>query len=187
MARPIIRISGGAYAGRQVRGGPAGTRSATARLRTSIFDRPDVRALADGRVLDLYAGAGLLGLEALSHGAAWVDFVERSRPACDVIRSNLAGLGAGERARVHCGTVERARARLTPPYDLCFADPPYLVDALPTLGALLSGGLLAGDGLLLWRHLRRQPGPECLGPLARCDVRRYGDGVLESYRAGGAP
>ncbi len=155
-------------------------------MRESLFNRPHVQAVVRGRVLDLYAGAGLLGIEALSREAATVDFVERGRDACAVIRRNVALLEVADRARVLCAPVEGVWARLDPPYDLCFADPPYALDATPALLELLEGGLLTQAGLLLWRHPRRRPAPERLGPLARCDMRRYGDGVLETYRRGGS-
>lgn len=138
-----------------------------------------------GRVLDLYAGAGLLGVEALSHGAASVDFVERNRAACVVVRKNIAVVDGEARSRVLCRSVERAAAVLTPPYDLCFADPPYEVDATSILEELAEAGIVGPGGLLLWRHPRRREAGEVLGPLARCDQRRYGDGVLETYQAGG--
>ena len=152
-----------------------------------MFNRPDVLALTTGRVLDLYAGAGLIGVEALSNGAQRVDFVERNRAACEVVRRNVATMGCEDRSRILCVPVEEARSRLEPPYDLCFADPPYDVDATETLERLLgpiSEGMavLQDEGLLLWRYLRSQPGPERLGGLARVEERRYGDGVLGTYR-----
>ena len=158
------------------------TRPATAALREAIFNRPEVQAVVHGRVLDLYAGAGLLGVEALSRGAAWVDFVERSRVACGVIRHNIALVEADGRSGVHCCAVERCLARLAGPYALCFADPPYAMDAGAPLARLAGAGIVAKSGLLLWRRAREQPGRDRLGPLVRYDTRRYGDGVLDSFR-----
>lgn len=178
---PTVRLTGGDCAGRAVRGAAGSTRPATARLRRSIFDRPDVQERLQGRALDLYAGAGLLGLEALSRGAPAVDFVEHDRPACDIIRANLAALDCAQRARIFCRPVERASRRLSPPYHLCFADPPYAHDASADLAALLQDGLLTPDGLLLWRHPWRRPAPERLGRLVRQDQRRYGDAVLDTF------
>lgn len=181
----MIRVSGGDFAGRRLRGAADGTRPATARMRESIFNRGDVQAVVEGRVLDLYAGAGLLGVEALSRGAASVDFVERKRRACAVVRENIAVVEGEARSRVLCRSVERALGALAPPYDLCFADPPYEVDARLVLERLAEAGVVGPGGLLLWRHARRRAAGEMLGPLARCDQRRYGDGVLETYQAGG--
>ena len=172
----------------------AGTRPATARMRESIFNRPDVQAcVVDGAILDLYAGTGLLGIEALSRGAARVDFVERAQAACALIQRNLTALGLAARARVICrdvarvrpgptpGTAGRPGAAISPPYDLCFADPPYAVDASTVLAALAAGTLLAPGGLLLWRSGPGRPAGERLGLLVRTEVRRYGDGMLATF------
>ena len=181
MSAPRIRVTGGEYRGRHLDGAATGTRPATALVRAAIFNRPDVLARVGGRVLDLYAGAGLLGVEALSRGAAAVDFVERSREACAVIRRNVTVVEGQERSQVFCRPVERALPRLQPPYDLCFADPPYDLDATPTLERLAQAVVVGEGGLLLWRHPARHPAPERLGPLARSERRRYGDGVVETY------
>ncbi len=137
-------------------------------------------------MLDLYAGAGLLGAEALSRGAQWVDFVERRRAACAVIRRNVEVVEGRERSRVLCLDVGRALSRLRGPYTLCFADPPYEEDAVTALERLAAAEILAETGLLLWRHPLKRPAPERLGALARRETRRYGDGVLETYGVGGA-
>ena len=82
--------------------------------------------IPDARVLDLFAGSGALGLEALSRGAASVDFVESSARSLAAIRANAASLGAGEAAVVHRADALRFVERLEPhAYDLAFADPPY--------------------------------------------------------------
>lgn len=82
--------------------------------------------IAGARVLDLFAGSGALGLEALSRGAAVVDFVETSPRSIAAIRSNAAALGAGNDAVIHRADALRFVERLTPhTYDLAFADPPY--------------------------------------------------------------
>ncbi len=198
---PVVRLTGGAHAGRRLRGAAGPTRPATARLRRSIFDRPDVQAALWGPVLDLYAGAGLLGLEALSRGAPRVDFVERDRAACAVIRANLESLGCGQRADLHCRSAERALAALPPGYTLCFADPPYAADAAAVLRDLVQRALLRRDALLLWRHPRARPAPDLLAPapaapgspyvlprsLVRVDQRRYGDAVLDTFAAAAGP
>jgi 16S rRNA (guanine(966)-N(2))-methyltransferase RsmD len=194
---PVVRITGGVHAGRRLRGAAGATRPATARLRRSIFDRPDVQDALQGPVLDLYAGAGLLGLEALSRGAPRVDFVERDRAACAVIRGNLESLGCLHRAGLHCRAAERTLATLPPGYTLCFADPPYAVDATDVLRDVLERALLDREALLLWRYPRARAAPAVLTPaaaapgaagvgppsLVRVDQRRYGDAVLDTFVA----
>ena len=188
MPRTAARVVGGELRGRKLRSPAAGTRPATATLRQSIFDRAEVRgALAEANVLDLYAGAGYLGIEALSRGAAWVDFVERAAPACAIIRRNLADLGVERRAAVLRLPAERCWTRVAGPLGLAFIDPPYGVDALAVVEQLANSGLLAEGALALWRHpvaaVGRPTAPDRIGGLVRIERRRYGDAVLETYRA----
>lgn len=189
MSRAQPRIVGGALAGRRLRSPANGTRPATAIVRSAIFDRPEIRELVEGaRVLDLYAGAGYLGLEALSRGAESVDFVERNGPACAVIRRNLQELGLTELARVHRLPVERCFSRITLDPDLIFVDPPYRVDARPVVETLVQRANLPPGTIAVWRRLTRASGgvpapPERIGGLVRIDQRRYGDGAVDTYRA----
>src|SRR5258708_15550798 len=102
-------------------------------------------ALAWPRVLDLYAGSGGLGIEALSRGAQSVDFVEQARDAARIIKSNLLMTGLDERARVHQATVGAALRSVRAPLDLVFLDPPY-ADTAELAHAL---DVLANPGLLV--------------------------------------
>jgi 16S rRNA (guanine966-N2)-methyltransferase len=93
--------------------------------------------LPGARVLDLYAGSGALGLEALSRGAATADFVELSPPALRAIRENGTALGALEQMRIHRGEALRFAEKLEPAaFDIAFADPPYGLGMAPRLAAL---------------------------------------------------
>ncbi len=183
------RVVGGALAGRRLRSPANGTRPATALVRAAIFDRPEIRDIVpDARVLDLYAGAGYLGIEALSRGAASVDFVERNGPACAVIRRNLDALELTERTRVHRLPVERCLSRVPLDPDLIFIDPPYRVDARAAVEAFVERAALPVGALVVWRRLTRASGgvappPERIGGLVRIDQRRYGDGAIDTYRA----
>jgi len=142
----------------------------------------------DARVLDLYAGAGYLGIEALSRGAESVDFVERNGAACAVIRRNLDELGLRESASVHRLPVERCFSRIPLDPDLIFIDPPYRVDALPVVEELVGRANLPDGAIAVWRRLVKASGgvptpPERIGGLVRIDQRRYGDGAIDTYRA----
>lgn len=189
MASGHARIVGGALAGRRLRPPANGTRPATALVRSAIFDRPQIRDLVEGaRVLDLYAGAGYLGIEALSRGAASVDFVERNGPACSVIRRNLESLALSDRARVHRVPVERCLTRIQLDPDLMFIDPPYRVDARSPVEAILTQAQLPAGAIVIWRRQTVASGgvaapPEQLSGLVRIDQRRYGDGVIDTYRS----
>ncbi len=189
MAQSHARVVGGELAGRRLRSPANGTRPATAIIRSAIFDRPEIGNLVEGaRVLDLYAGAGYLGIEALSRGAASVDFVERNGPACAVIRRNLDELDLTDQARVHRLPVERCFSRIPLDPDLIFIDPPYRVDARPVIETFEERADLAAGALAIWRRLTRASGgvpppPERIGTLVRVDQRRYGDGAIDTYRA----
>ena len=183
------RVVGGLLAGRRLRSPANGTRPATAMVRSSIFDRPAIRDIVEhARVVDLYAGAGYLGIEALSRGAESVDFVERNGAACAVIRRNLEELGLSRHARVHRLPVERCFSRIPLDPDLIFVDPPYRVDALPVIEELCRRANFPEGALAVWRRQVRASGgtaapPERIGGLVRIDQRRYGDGAIETYRA----
>ncbi|MGN6391704.1 MAG: 16S rRNA (guanine(966)-N(2))-methyltransferase RsmD [Gemmatimonadales bacterium] len=127
-------------------------------------------ALLQARVLDLYAGSGALGLEALSRGAATADFVELSAPSLRALEANIAALGVGDRAQVLRGDALRFAGRLGPAaYDVAFADPPYNRDDAAQLIALFRRTPFAR--ILSLEH----PGHERLDGDA---TRRYGDTAL---------
>jgi len=127
-------------------------------------------------VLDLFAGSGALGLEALSRGAARATFVEHDRDACRVIGANLDKLGL--RATVLCQDVLRALAQERQTYDLVLCDPPYGY-AGERLAPLL-GKLVADDGLLVWETSSREPPPQVPG-LRERTTRTYGSARLTLY------
>ena len=126
--------------------------------------------LPGARVLDLFAGSGALGLEALSRGAAHAVFVEQAPAALAVLRANLAALGAGERAEVvRADAVKYASALDAGAFDLAFADPPYGQGFASSLAQAFARTPFAA--LLCIEHGRDDPLPEL--PDAR--TRRYGD------------
>ena len=193
MPRSQARIVGGRLAGRPLLSPAPASRPATASLRKALFDRAEIAGACAGTVLDLYAGAGYLGLEALSRGAEAVDFVERDGAACKVIRRNLDALGLAGAARVHRMPVERAFGRLRGGASLAFLDPPFGADALPAARRLGGEGLIAPGGLVVWRRPAGgaisggtgAPPPERIGRLVRIDQRRYGEGVVDTFTADG--
>ena len=170
-----MKIIAGSAKGRPIKAPASGTRPMTGRVRESLFSIIAGR-LAQARVLDLYAGSGSMGLEALSRGAESCVFVERGNRATKVLEDNVAKVGLG--GTILSTTVESAIAKLEGPFDIIFIDPPYAHDDR-TVGAVLERAepLLAIDGLVV---LHRQAASEVLVPefLTCVDQRRYGDAVL---------
>lgn len=142
--------------------------------------------LEGARVLDLYAGTGALGIEALSRGAAWADLVERSPAQCRLIRRNLEAAGLKQQARVWCMTVERGLGVLNGPYDFILADPPYGQGGVEAMLARLGGGAwLSAEGVLILEHSRHDELAEEYGSLRLWRRRRHGDSCLSLYRGDG--
>jgi 16S rRNA (guanine966-N2)-methyltransferase len=131
----------------------------------------------EARVVDLFAGSGALGLEALSRGAASVVFVERARRALAAIEANIERLGAGDEVRVVADDVFRYLSRVEEPFDLALADPPYGTGAAERLVELFVAAPFAKE---LWLE---HPFRESLPLPASARTRRYGDTALTVLEA----
>jgi 16S rRNA (guanine(966)-N(2))-methyltransferase RsmD len=162
--------------------GPA-TRPLADRVKQTLFAilEPD---LPGARFLDLFAGSGAAGIEALSRGAEHATFVERDATAGRVIRANLKRTGlAGERADVvRADVLAWLRSAAWRKYDLAFVDPPYddtavLAEALDGLASLVVVG-----GRVVAKHFWRTPPPPVIGLLASERERRFGETALTFYR-----
>jgi 16S rRNA (guanine966-N2)-methyltransferase len=184
-----IRVIGGSAGGRVLKAPPRGPVRPTAdRVREAMFEILQARGWQDGRVLDLYSGSGALGIEALSRGASHCDFVEADARVAAVIKDNLALTGLKDRATVYTAPVARILPRLTGPYDLVVADPPYEYDrAERELARVIEDGLLADDGILVVEHSRRHAWPEELAGRYLLITRRYGDTCVTFYHGEGQP
>jgi 16S rRNA (guanine(966)-N(2))-methyltransferase RsmD len=164
-----------------------GVRPTTDRVRSALFNILAGYGLEETRVVDLYAGTGSLGIEALSRGAAHADFVEADRRQVDVVRENLRLTKLDARATVHRGDVRQVIETLAPPaeqaYDYVLMDPPYTepfpADVVERIGAI---GMLGEDGIAIVGHASRVRAPERCGVLERWQDRRYGDATLAFYR-----
>ena len=180
-----MRIVGGTRRGRRLLAPrSAAVRPTADRVRESLFNVLG-QVLAGGDVLDLYAGTGALGLEALSRGAERAVLVEAAAAAAELCRKNSEALDFQEEVTVLRLPALRAVERLAREgrrFALAFADPPYAARAgrwvVEAVGPLLQPG-----GTLVVEHDRREALPEAEGPLFRVDQRRFGDTVLSFYRA----
>ena len=111
-----MRVAAGKARGRLLKGAVSPeVRPTTARVRAAIFNILQTDLYQDGRVLDLYAGTGSLGIEALSQGAGWADFVDQDRRQCAVIQANLKTTGFSDRASVRTGAVLQTLSKLVGP------------------------------------------------------------------------
>jgi 16S rRNA (guanine966-N2)-methyltransferase len=183
----VTRIIGGEAKGRRL-DAPRGsaTRPTASRVKQTLFDLLAPR-LSGCRFLDLFAGSGAVGLEALSRGAAEVVLVENDRRAVKLIRRNaerLGPLGPHVNVRpVHFGQALTALARERRRFEVVFLDPPYESDLYePALEQLDRLGLLADEATVAVEHFHKRPVPETIGRLVRERQVRVGDHVLSLYR-----
>lgn len=182
-----MRIVAGELGGRVLRA-PHGdaTRPTSEKVREALFSilgppRPE------DAVLDLFAGAGGLGLEAISRGAAHATFVDSARPALEALRNNVRVLGVAARTAITAGDAVRLVASLRPPppariWRWIFIDPPYASDLAVRSAAAIPAEVMSVDTEVVIEHDRRNAPPEQLGSLLRTDSRRYGDTFLSLYR-----
>ena len=180
------RVIAGSARGIRLRAPGSGTRPLADRVKQTLFAilEPD---LPDARVLDLFAGSGAAGIEALSRGAAIATFVDDDAGAVAVIRSNLAATNLGDRGEVVRSDARRwlEGAAFGPPFDIVVVDPPYadtraLEVALGALGEATAP--LAPGARVVAKHFWRDRPPDRVGMLAAERDRRFGETALTFYR-----
>lgn len=180
----MTRIIAGRAGGIRLEVPARGTRPTSDRVRESMFAALEsADAIAGARALDLYAGSGALGLEALSRGAASADLVERAAAAAQVAGRNAERVAAtsGARARVHRSAVQTFLSRAAAAsFDLVFTDPPYeLADADLDADLVLLAPALSADALVVVERARRSPAPDWeSASLEEVRERVYGDTVV---------
>jgi len=178
-------VTGGHLSGRRFRAPGGEVRPTSDRVREALFGR--LGDLDGARVLDLYAGSGALGIEAISRGAAEATFVERESQTLEVLRANLAALGIDSIASVAPGDVPaviRRLGRAKKRFDLVLIDPPYASEE-PTRAfeALVGSAVLSAGSMVVLERDKRHPSPNVEG-LSAVDERRYGDTVVARFVAG---
>ncbi len=179
-----MRIIAGTAKGHQIKA-PKGTptRPATDLVRGAIFAILENLTEDWTRILDVFSGSGALGIEALSRGADWVDFVDREARCCDIIRQNLDKTGLSGQAHVYCSDVTKAIRFLDKEYSIILMDPPYKDRAIGGVITELAGSPLVGDKTILVvthsPHLTLEP---AYGKLVLFKERRHGDSCIALYR-----
>ncbi len=182
-----MRIIAGSLKGRPLAPVKGRIRPTAAKVREAIFNIIG-EAVREARVLDLFAGTGALGIEALSRGARDAVFVEEDSPALQVLRRNLETLGLEDRSRVLPLSVNAALKKLAAQgeaFALVFLDPPYGQDAAAAALRTLAGSpLLQVQAWVVAEHSRRETLPEAIDSLALYRLRRYGDTQVAVYLTG---
>jgi len=132
--------------------------------------------------LDLYAGTGGIGIEALSRGAGRVVFVDDSRESLRVIEKNIERTGFGERAQVVAAQAVKFLKKTSEQFDIVFLDPPYTHEQGPLLEAIAESGVLKPDSIVVAEHFKKQALPAQAGSLSLSREATYGDTVLTFYK-----
>jgi len=137
-------------------------------------------------VLDLFAGSGALGIEALSRDAGWVDFVERKPRCCAIIKQNLEKAKLEAQAHIYCCSVAKAISFLDKEYSIILIDPPYSNSSIGSLVTQLATSKLVGVGsTVVVTHSSHLPLSSSYATLNLIKERRHGDSCIAVYQKGG--
>lgn len=178
-----MRIISGSARGRKLKGPPShATRPMSDKIRGAVFNAVASLGVEPKRVLDLYAGTGAIGIEALSRGAEHADFVDMGREQVAVIRDNIRTTGFERQGHVHQMPVERFIERFTKSYDFIVMDPPYAdPEIIPTLEMLESSELVQSGTIIVLGHSPRVEPPDQIGSLEALRHRCHGDTCFSIY------
>jgi 16S rRNA (guanine966-N2)-methyltransferase len=176
-----LKIIGGEFGGRLLKT-PKGdaTRPTTSMARQAIFNRCQ-HQIEGARVLDLFAGSGAIGFEALSRGATFVTFVDSHKQAIACIKENAKILHIEEKCQVLQMQVAGALSLLKEPYDLIYIDPPYDLPVLELLEEIGKKKILKTGGILFFEERFKKNPPPHLSHLSYVDSRRYGEALIHQY------
>jgi 16S rRNA (guanine(966)-N(2))-methyltransferase RsmD len=181
-----MRVISGKAKGTQLKT-PSGrrTRPITNLAKEAIFSILENTASCWDHVLDLYAGSGALGIEALSRKAEWADFVDRSRRSCGVIKYNLDRTKLSSKAHIYCCKASKSITFLNNNYNIVFMDPPYSNPcASNMLAALANSELIEENSTIVVCHANRFPLNLDYDGLHLIEQRRYGDTFISLYQKG---
>ena len=181
-----MRVIAGYYRGRNLRSPPSmQVRPTSDRLRETLFNVLAPR-IEGARFLDLCAGSGAVGIEALSRGASHVTFVDRSRKMCALVESNLdlCGVPEEETEVLMAEAAEFLRRDATHKdrkWDIAFFDPPYASDYMPVLYLFGDRAILEDDGILIVEHHHKNELKDEVGDIRRWRILKQGDSALSFY------
>ena len=182
-----MRIIAGKYRGRNLKTPPSlQVRPTSDRLRETLFNVIAPR-IEHARFLDLCAGSGAVGIEALSRGASHAVFVDKSRKMCALVEANLdlCRIPEDETEVLQAEAVDylaRSLKQKVPSWSIVFFDPPYAIDYLPVLELFgTNSGLLAQDGLLVVEHHHKNQLPDEVGSIIRSRILKQGDSALSFF------
>ena len=181
-----MRVIAGYYRGRNLRSPPSmQVRPTSDRLRETLFNvlAPRIEGTS---FLDLCAGSGAVGIEALSRGARHATFVDRSRKMCGLVEANLDLCGVPEEeTEVVCSEaaefLRRAATRGEQRWDIAFFDPPYAMDYAPVLSVFGTSAILEDDGVLIVEHHHKNELKDAIGEIRRWRILKQGDSALSFY------
>jgi 16S rRNA (guanine966-N2)-methyltransferase len=178
-----MRVIAGTAKGHHLKGPERiSTRPATDLVRGAIFSMLEGLANNWSLVLDLYSGTGAMGIEALSRGAGLVDFVDRQRRCCDIIKANLESTKLGDNARVYGIEVEKAISILDKTYDIIIMDPPYRNSEIGEIITKVANSKLVGDQtIVVVTHSIHLTLETSYPPLTLIKERRHGDSCIALY------
>lgn len=180
-----MRVITGFARGRRLKS-PEGmdVRPTTDKVKESMFNALQFD-IEGRRVLDLFAGSGQLGIEALSRGAEYAVFVDASKASADIIRQNLQIVGLESSSRVFCGDALSFLRTAQERFDIAFLDPPYATGLLQSAMALLPS-VMSDSGVLVCEHPSEEELPDAFGGFAVHKRYRYGKIAVTVYRKEGA-
>lgn len=179
-----MRIITGAYRGRRLASPKdLSVRPTSDKVKEAIFSMI-AQEIDQTVVLDLFAGTGSLGLEALSRGAKHCYFVDNDRESVRLIKSNIGQCKAETESTVLVGDFKYGLSRIKEPIGIAFLDPPYRTDILDEALLIVSEeGFMAPDGLVVTEHGPKKIMPESIGVLEKIKEKKYGTVYVTIYRA----
>jgi 16S rRNA (guanine966-N2)-methyltransferase len=179
----MLRVITGTAKGTHLKVPETGLRPATDLVRGAIFSMLQSLVTDWSNVLDVFSGSGAFGIEAISRGADWVDFVDREPRCCAIIKMNLEKTRFTAQSRVLCLPAAKALTVLDKKYNVVIMDPPYPDHTIGEVVEQLAGSkLINQDSIVVVTHSSRFPLQPNYGALVQLKERRHGDSTISIYR-----